>query len=831
MELRKFLLFVLSITAVAGVTAQDGWRNLPKSDLFGEAREARVYDGKLYLATDKGIFVCPLQEGQNSWECVGFNGMNIVGFAKCGDRLLAVRRTVIEKTTGPREWYHHLLSSNTGSTTSTDITPSDIVHESEYGIRIMQLYDGQPEHLYLTYCNSTNDKPCTMLETNDFAQNWTKTGAYDQYAAYDGSFAVYPNSQRVLVYGMNPYADCTCPYLLETKDGFQTLNNLAFVSDHNFVFGDIACPSGINPLLAATSAGIAKSNDYGASWKIIRNDVNSWESYLYHALGFHFVTYDPSHPSVAYATYCRKTDNSYYVDVYRSDDSGDNWQVISTSPALSAKLEAAILNGSQFIMVSSGGETLCLDLDALIQSLINCGEYAPKDVVLPNTLYSVGAGAPVIATKAHSRAAMLLETFMYLKRGDVITQLTYKGYNPGKPFTRHFIVWMSNTQKTDIKDQDVMAAAETMTKVFEGDCTIPAGGSADERIPLLTIPLDQPFVFDDLRVRVVIESTGEPVEQDVCFEQNRQRLCRYATADSEGSQWSQPEQSGLPLTTLTVATPVVNLTGTVFNQDKAPIPNATIQLTDYQGGLYSYAGETDSEGNYAVRIEEGNRYFTATVSAAGCATYTGTFRAAVKYTPEWDFTLYDAVVYKAGRRATIIMPVIPDASAGRYFKMDRTEEGQVVFEREFSPQANIPYVIIPDRDFVVDLKPLDLSVEAGKTSVSGVEFVGSYINREFTIFESQKLLFLDETADVEYDYSPMDGITVVGGRIAALRACIIEDWRYGDDIVLHDETDGISPALLDTVTDSIVYDLQGRRLQGKPEKGVYIHDGKKYLVK
>ena len=28
-----------------------------------------------------------------------------------------------------------------------------------------------------------------------------------------------------------------------------------------------------------------------------------------------------------------------------------------------------------------------------------------------------------------------------------------------------------------------------------------------------------------------------------------------------------------------------------------------------------------------------------------------------------------------------------------------------------------------------------------------------------------------------------------------------------------------------------VYDLQGRRLQGKPEKGIYIQDGKKYLVK
>ena len=34
-----------------------------------------------------------------------------------------------------------------------------------------------------------------------------------------------------------------------------------------------------------------------------------------------------------------------------------------------------------------------------------------------------------------------------------------------------------------------------------------------------------------------------------------------------------------------------------------------------------------------------------------------------------------------------------------------------------------------------------------------------------------------------------------------------------------------------TEESSDIYDLQGRRLQGKPEKGVYIQDGKKYLVK
>jgi hypothetical protein len=34
-----------------------------------------------------------------------------------------------------------------------------------------------------------------------------------------------------------------------------------------------------------------------------------------------------------------------------------------------------------------------------------------------------------------------------------------------------------------------------------------------------------------------------------------------------------------------------------------------------------------------------------------------------------------------------------------------------------------------------------------------------------------------------------------------------------------------------TTTDSAIYDLTGRRLNGKPERGIYIQGGKKYVIK
>lgn len=461
-------------------------------------------------------------------------------------------------------------------------------------------------------------------------------------------------------------------------------------------------------------------------------------------------------------------------------------------------------------------------------------EYAYKEVIAPNEVYSVGIGTPLIATKPCTHAEMLYKyEYMNIYQGDLITQLSYKGYNLGEAFTRHFVVWMANTQQRDIRDQYGMTPSESMTKVFEGDCTIAAGGSADECIPLLTITLDQPFEYGGYTIRVVIESSGVTAAQEVFFEQYRFRWqsC-YATAEELGG-WSQSDYAQFPITTLTVATPVVNLTGAVFNQDSVPIPGATIQMksTDWPTPVV-YSGVSDDNGNYSIRIEEGSRSYLATVSAPDCANYEETWWGTrVKDKTQWNFTLYDAVEYKAGRRATIIMPVTPDASWGRYFRLDRIEDSQLIFERELSPQANVPYVIFPDRDFFVDLSTLDLSIQAGKTSIPCVDFVGSFINYDFPTTDNQELIFLDETQDGGYElyYDEFGGYYIVGGgRIAALRACIIEDGWYGKDLVFHDGTSGIALSNCNKTTDVGIYDLQGRRVT-KMKRGIYIKDGKKII--
>ena len=366
---------VFGLATFMGASAQDSWQSIPKGDLYGMANDAHVYDGKLYVATDKGIFACPLQEGQKAWENAGLRGNDIVNFAKYGERLLAVCQTITVNPNGSKTRSYSLLASDDNGATSTDVTPEDIIDDGYFGIHIRQMDSKKPEHLYLTYCNSLGGKPCIMLETLDAGQSWTKTAARDWYGAYTGSFAADPSDSRhILVFGMHPYNDCYCPYVLETKDGFQTLEYLAFEPSRNFMFGDIAFSPVNNALmLAATSEGLAKSDDSGANWQITcsgrAGDTDPWGAYQYSPLGFHSVWFDPSQPTVAYAVFCGHTDGHYNVDIYRSCDAGDSWQIVATSPMQSSSLAAVIHNGAQLILVPFTDDIFCLDLNLLSASI------------------------------------------------------------------------------------------------------------------------------------------------------------------------------------------------------------------------------------------------------------------------------------------------------------------------------------------------------------------------------------------------------------------------------------------------------------------------------
>jgi len=190
--------------------------------------------------------------------------------------------------------------------------------------------------------------------------------------------------------------------------------------------------------------------------------------------------------------------------------------------------------------------------------------------------------------------------------------------------------------------------------------------------------------------------------------------------------------------------------------------------------------------------------------------------------------------------ATIILPTAPDAGKGKYYRLDRREEGKIIFEQEKQPQAHIPYIIVPNEDFSIDTGTLDLAgLSPDTVSIKGIDFIGTYSREEPVCQEGWYIDIIDTTPDC----TPLH-VEGQGERffIGALRAYLTVNWddpinhsgsKGPDDkmgIVLKDygTSIGLTPTL--SKGEGVIYDLQGRRLSGKPARGIYIEDGKKYIA-
>jgi len=193
------------------------------------------------------------------------------------------------------------------------------------------------------------------------------------------------------------------------------------------------------------------------------------------------------------------------------------------------------------------------------------------------------------------------------------------------------------------------------------------------------------------------------------------------------------------------------------------------------------------------------------------------------------------VTFTEGQMATIILPTNPDASKGKYYRLDRYEDGQIIFEQELQPQAHIPYIIVPNEDFSIDLSALDLAgCYRDTVSVDGISFIGSYVSETFDYPDGFYIDFIDITPDCRFDESCV---------IGALRAYLLVRWDdpYNQGgtrvpplnkrgIVLRDYETGITSSLRET-GEATLYDLQGRMLPSKPAQGIYIENGNKILIK
>lgn len=446
--------------------------------------------------------------------------------------------------------------------------------------------------------------------------------------------------------------------------------------------------------------------------------------------------------------------------------------------------------------------------------------------------YNVTAGVPIVTTCPYSKSeAVYSFTTLQILKGDKIVKISYTGYNPGAEIERHVIVWMQNVDISVMRVDREFAPTGNMTKVFEGDIVIRSGGQPDQWIQLTEITLDEPFTYNDGGVRITLLSYGDVSDHDVYFARSDNKYSAlYSTSDQMDHVSDSPQSDGAPQLKYTIATKVEYLTGQVADQDGNPISGAEVTLTSCKWEQNKYKGLTDEEGHYKIRVSEGRNTFRPSAKAAGHIPYNeiGREYAFSAESDFWtlqfedkkmDFILYNAIDFKAGVAGTIILPVAPDATLGKYYRLDHREDHVLVFEREPVPQANVPYILMADKDCRVDISEMDLSEQPRVISLENMWFKGSYVSTDLVITTNQDVYFIDHTPESK------------AGRIGGCRAYILVDSLYGPFYYVFNEADGVEQIILaPNDKGSDCYDLQGRKLPlGIIPRGIYFSNGKKYF--
>ena len=214
------------------------------------------------------------------------------------------------------------------------------------------------------------------------------------------------------------------------------------------------------------------------------------------------------------------------------------------------------------------------------------------------------------------------------------------------------------------------------------------------------------------------------------------------------------------------------------------------------------------------------------------------------------------VTFTKDQMATIILPIVPDASKGKYYRLDKVEDKQIIFEQELQPRARVPYIIVPSEDFSIAPSTLDLEgMTQDAVSIEGVSFIGTYSRKELPAPTEGEGSFYYDIIDITPDCTPLSG-EGQGVRlfIGALRAYLQVNWddpynpggtkspQEKMEIVLKDDPNSIETIQnpeFKVQNDRGIFDLLGRKvttddsslftLPSSLKKGIYIKDGKKLL--
>lgn len=297
--------------------------------------------------------------------------------------------------------------------------------------------------------------------------------------------------------------------------------------------------------------------------------------------------------------------------------------------------------------------------------------------------------------------------------------------------------------------------------------------------------------------------------------------------------------------------------GIVVNQDCSSISNATIRLKDSNSRTIQET-KTDNYGHFLLPIDDKSTLYEVTIAAEG-------YPEQQQYREGWlpfdfskgsqvgIFSLHNKVSFKAGQQASIILPTTPDPSVGKFFKLEKIENGKIVFCREPNPKANVPYLIIPDKDFEIDSSISKSSIKTEDVTIPGVSLRGYYQKHAFKRATNEYPILFDKTPDCNYVYESEHSQNEVGCIVGSMRALLVLDelnFKEGDYSIVNHRPNLYDRWIIDklvelrdeitytgsikewpSIRDETIHDLQGRQYTSPSKSGLYIRGGKKMIIK
>ncbi len=465
-----------------------------------------------------------------------------------------------------------------------------------------------------------------------------------------------------------------------------------------------------------------------------------------------------------------------------------------------------------------------------------------RHIITPEKNGSTGNGY-VLPVSRNARVAseqIFPASYINLPAGTKISGITFMGCNPGDEYTTHLEAWVKLSDKTlqNTEATTPLYSTDEMTKVFDGDYTFAKTSFTDDWF--FNIPFDSEFVYDGESSLVVFLRAVHPENETA----SNIQFANYNDGTSDKwkryRRWFLKEDGSLGDTdnwnlgyaALDLVVATGSVTGHV-TEGELPVEGALVTL---RSGDVEYYGTSDAEGAYAVEVLQASREYTADVQAEDLSASEGTVSFAEELDQTLDFPmLVTKLQLQAGTHATITLPDVTVAPAGKYYFFYGVEGSKLVFH-DVNPlnglQPHIPYIIIPAEDCEVDLSALTFADVADAVTVETSSFTGTYSSRILRENEYSPISLISVESDTPAAQSAAN-VNVV----PAAGAYLVTDIA-NPSVVLRDVTSGINGVGQDTLrpSDGSVYTPDGRlvradgTLKGLPA-GIYIVNGEKIYVR